>query len=85
MKVFLYTVYDKVAKEAGPIFEARNDGTARRAFKNLMQKPDFQADINEYGLIALGEYDKDKPEIKALPRTRVVTIDYGDSTEEENE
>ena len=32
----MYVVYDRVAEESGPIFEAKNDGTAARAARELV-------------------------------------------------
>ena len=33
----MYVVYDRVAEESGPIFEAKNDGTAARAARDPWQ------------------------------------------------
>lgn len=47
----LYVVYDKLAEESGPIFEAKNHQVARRKHEQLMERtgrPD------EYQLLYLG-------------------------------
>ena len=36
MKVNIYTIYDKVSEECGPVFQAKNDVVAHRAFKHLI-------------------------------------------------
>jgi len=36
MKKNLYTIWDKVAKQCGPVFEAKNDAVAQRNFKNML-------------------------------------------------
>jgi hypothetical protein len=35
-KLFMYSIFDVVAKDYGPIFEAKNDGVALRSFKHLV-------------------------------------------------
>lgn len=50
----VYTVYDKVAEEAGPPFTAVNDGIARRMFKNMNIPESLKSD---YKLIRIGFYD----------------------------
>jgi len=34
----LYVVYDTLAQESGPIFEAKNDEVAKRAYDQLVEK-----------------------------------------------
>lgn len=36
MKKNLYVIYDCLAKETGPVFEAKNDDVSRRAADNLL-------------------------------------------------
>lgn len=59
----LYTVYDRLAKEAGPIFVAVNDQVAERQFRKLIVGSDNPAD---YQLYNLGEYDSVSLSIKDL-------------------
>lgn len=49
--MILYSIYDKVADEFGPIFEAKNDMVASRAYAGLV-KPDM---AHDYELYAVGE------------------------------
>ena len=58
MKVNIYTIYDKVACEAGPIFQAKNDGVALRCFMSLMKDtPNIVP--SDYDVYCLGEFDTD--------------------------
>ena len=34
----LYVIYDRVAQESGPVFEAKNDGIAVRQMRNLLSE-----------------------------------------------
>lgn len=54
MNYRIYTVYDVVADEAGPLFNAKNDGVAMRQFLDLLNKVVTKDD---YRLYCLGEYD----------------------------
>ncbi|WNK14049.1 MAG: nonstructural protein [Microvirus sp.] len=56
MRTPVYTIYDKVAEEAGPVFQARNDGVAARAFRILLK--DSRQD--EHRLYQVGEFDSEK-------------------------
>ncbi len=58
MKVNIYTIYDKVACEAGPIFQAKNDGVALRCFMSLM-KDTPNVVPSDYDVYCLGEFDTD--------------------------
>lgn len=76
----LYTIYDTVAEEPGPVFEAKNDGTARRAYKQVMNKT-IAGEPEEYSLIFIGEFDKETLKITAPEVTKVISIDYGKAEE----
>lgn len=62
----IYTIYDTVAKESGPIFASKNEGTAIRQFKNLMADTHNKA---EYKLYKVGEYYPE--DIKLLQCSKV--------------
>lgn len=49
--MILYSIYDKVADEFGPVFEAKNDMVASRGYTGLV-KPDI---AHDYELYAVGE------------------------------
>lgn len=61
----LYTIYDKVAEEAGPIFEAKNDGVATRAYQDLFSSRPV-AHPDEFKLMLLGAIDKTTGKILTL-------------------
>lgn len=51
----VYVIYDNVADEVGPLFEAKNDATARRAVRGMkMDNPD------DYSLHRIGTMNRDK-------------------------
>jgi hypothetical protein len=55
----LYVIYDRVAEESGPVFEAINDGIANRAYKAFLAKQTHAwFDETDYALICVGELDK---------------------------
>ena len=56
MKVNIYTIYDKVACESGPIFQAKNDTVALRCFMSLM-KDTPSVNPTDYDVYCLGEFD----------------------------
>lgn len=51
----LYTIFDRVAEESGPVFEAKNDAVALRKFRDFMKQNPI--DPREFRLIALGRID----------------------------
>ena len=58
MKVNVYTIYDSVAKECGPIFQAKNHDVAVRAFKSLIcDNLDNHINVTDYDLYCLGLFD----------------------------
>lgn len=67
MKTILYTIFDRVAEEAGPVFEAVNDGVAMRNFWNLLKEvPAYQH--GDYRLYRLGFFDHAKMEMEKYPQ-----------------
>lgn len=50
----LYTIFDKVAGDAGPIFCAVNSGVALRQAKAVLKEAD---NPDDYQLMLIGEYD----------------------------
>ena len=53
-KVNLYVVYDRLAEESGPIYQAVNDGVALRQYNNLLQNCTCKED---YDCVCIGEFD----------------------------
>lgn len=60
----MYTVFDKVAQEAGPIFNAKNDGVAMRSYLALLKET---KDQGEYKLMCLGSFENESMSIVLLP------------------
>lgn len=56
MKFNLYSVYDSVSEEFGPIFHAKNEAVAKRAVTNILHDG---VKANDYDLYMLGTYDVD--------------------------
>ena len=56
MDVRIYTIFDKVAEEAGPFFTAKNDGVAGRQFRQLMASNGVERP-EEFKLLFLGSFD----------------------------
>jgi len=78
MIVKLYVVFDKVAAEAGPVFQAKNDGVALRQYNELLVKNQVK-NTEEYQLLCLGQYDTEKPSVVSFPTTEVyLTVDDND-------
>lgn len=50
----IYTIYDRVAEEAGPIFSAGNDGVALREFNQLIAET---FDKSDYKLLYLADFE----------------------------
>jgi len=86
----LYCLFDTVAEEGTPIFEARNDAMARRIFENMKEFP-VGATREDFRLIKLGSYfpgnEKDKPKIFGLSLSQDITkVDkYSDGELEQEE
>lgn len=60
MKVFLYSVYDVIAEEKGPVQVAKTDGIALRMFSNTMkQLKEKGASPEEFKLLRLGVMETD--------------------------
>lgn len=67
----IYTIYDRVAEEAGPIFEAKHDAIAHRQFQQLIHQ---ESVINQgdYALYCLGSFDHEKVLVTAKEKARKV-------------
>lgn len=51
----LYVIYDKVADETGPIFEAKNSSVALRNVAHVLK----DSCLTDYKLIKIGSYSHD--------------------------
>lgn len=61
--VKLYVIYDRVAKEAGPVFASKNDDVAIRSFHQIVSKAD---NPDDYCLYHVADYDSESPRVDGL-------------------
>lgn len=61
MKMYLYTVYDRMSEEYGPLFEQKNSGVARRTYKQMLEK--FAGREDEYRMYCMGWRDTETGDI----------------------
>lgn len=54
MQYKLYSIYDKDAKEFGPLFNAKNDVVASRYVEEMIKEVTH---VDSYALYCMGEYD----------------------------
>ena len=80
MIVKLYSVFDSVAEEFGPIYSCKNDEVAKRAFHELIKDSSSSLD---YDLYFLGTFNTDTGFIDSvtLP-VRVNLVSLDDKVEE---
>lgn len=52
----IYTIYDLVAKEAGPLFLAKNDDVAARNYQNML-KANPGVYVDDYELRCIGTFN----------------------------
>lgn len=57
----LYVVYDRLAQESGPVFEAKNDLVASRNYRQILK----EANPSEYLLLRVGNIDHERNTIDA--------------------
>jgi len=74
----MYTIYDKTARESGPIFLAVNDGVALRQYRQLLSKT---VDPDEYDLYQVGLFDQYN--MLVVGSIRLITIDFDSDAVEE--
>ena len=68
----LFTIYDKVAQEAGPIFQAKNLYVAMRYVKDMIK--DNNINLTEYDLVRLGSFDSESMSISVLSKADAVEL-----------
>lgn len=64
----LYTAYDKLAGEAGPVFMSVNDMTAVRQFQNIIK----ELPKDDFKLYKLGRYSPKQIKIEALQEALLI-------------
>lgn len=59
----LYTIFDRVAQESGPSFEAKTDGVARRKYDLQLASSPYREDFE---LLCIGEIDHESNVLQGL-------------------
>lgn len=72
MKQKLYTLYDNVAEQFGPIFQAANNNTAARSVQNMKIKA-----WQDFELFLVGEWDMESGQVTTGPK---VLVEWASST-----
>lgn len=76
MKLRVYTVFDRVAEEAGPLYCAVNDAVAARMYRHLIAETG-SADPKDFYLLYVGDYDTKEVQIVGEPEGIQVNVDIG--------
>ena len=84
MKKNVYTIYDRLAQEAGPLFYAQNDAVAIRQACTLLKGSAYYAD---YQLLHIAEFESSSGQLEIIAPARDVDfiITYLKLKEQENE
>ncbi len=72
MNTEIFTIYDKVAQEAGPIFQAKNLYVAMRYVNEMIK--DNKINLSEYDLVRLGTFDTESMSISVLTKADAVEL-----------
>ena len=76
----IYTIYDKVSKECGPVFQAKNFGVAKRYVEDMVKNNPIKLD--EYALYQIASFDTESCKLVSLS---ILSWDFseifGDSVE----
>lgn len=76
-KMSVYTIYDKMARLSGPLFESYNNETAIRTFHNIF-KDNKITSPEDFELWKVGEFDRDNIQLFLFQEK----INTGDKNEE---
>ena len=60
----IYTIYEKVSKECGPVFQAKNFGVAKRYIEDMVKKDPIKLD--EYSLYQIASFDTESCKLVSL-------------------
>lgn len=71
----LYVIFDKVAEESGQIFEAKNDGVARRSMLKEWDKRGVS--LSEFKLLRLGTIDHETCRVQVDEIPEEVSLEFG--------
>ena len=77
--MYIYTIYDRVAQEAGPIFEAKNDAVALRSAEQLLER----SERSDFAVYRLGQFDRETMQLSVESVPRQIDIADEFNTKEE--
>lgn len=60
----IYTIYDKVSEECGPVFQAKNFGVAKRYVEDMVKRDPIKLD--EYALYQIATFDTETCKLISL-------------------
>lgn len=75
MILSVYTIFDRMAEESGPVFTAKNDAVAYRSFQLMLRKE--QSSGSDLTLYCVGSYDNEDLTLVA-GKKYVVTYNPGE-------
>ncbi|UPW40814.1 nonstructural protein [Sigmofec virus UA08Rod_6727] len=71
MKIFIYTIYDKVTSKFGDIILSHNEDDMKRKIAYAMQSNPYKGDLAVY---YLGTYDVDSGKIESIDPKFIVNV-----------
>ena len=71
----VYTVWDRIAKEAGSLFISNNDDTAKRQFEQFLNGLNPAVEKNDFRLLRLGSFDQELPCINSMEGKPYITVE----------
>ena len=82
----LYVVYDRVAEESGPVFEAKNNGVAWRKYARMLNSEKDLVKYSDYMLLCVGKVDHDLNKVEGIfPAEEVIeSVALVDEAQEES-
>lgn len=73
MEMRLYTIFDRVAEECGPVYEAKNDAIAARNFKQVLGTVP-KVDLDAFDLVCLGAIERDTMRITLMDPPNILSV-----------
>lgn len=70
MKTGLYVIWDDVAQESGPIYQAKNHDVALRMYQQTIQRNELNE--HDFVLFHVGNYDSEALKIDPIAESYIV-------------
>jgi hypothetical protein len=70
MKIRVYTIFDRLAQECGPLFSAKNDAVAIRGFRIALK----ESREDEHQLLFVGEFDTEHAHLEGLGAPQEIVV-----------